>query len=208
MVLDFGSFVLDSDVSAAADLPAEEAALYMGFKLSARNISAFLVDGDFGWALLTNIDAKLKQSGAMTLCQPELPMTKRWTLVSCWSLSLFHVMTLVHSTDPAGFNLPKALALVGPAHTRFSVANATAGPVSRRVQTSALYRGTAVEGNVMPVQVRPLTVMRWWCHCWSAAPLSRRCNWPDSPIRGCRRCASASRSRPCISTSRPAVCTA
>jgi hypothetical protein len=69
MVLDFGSFVLDSDTSAAADLPAEEAALYMGFKLSASNISAFLVDGDFGWALLTT---KLKQPGERTPCLSEL----------------------------------------------------------------------------------------------------------------------------------------
>lgn len=65
MVLDFGSFTLDSDVSAAADLPAEEAALYMGFRLSARNISSFLVDGDFSWALLKSLEApKSKQSSA------------------------------------------------------------------------------------------------------------------------------------------------
>ena len=68
MVLDFGSFVLDSDASAAADLPAEEAALYMGFKLSARNISAILVDGAFGWALLDNIETKSKQPGKPTPC--------------------------------------------------------------------------------------------------------------------------------------------
>ena len=65
MVLDFGSFILDSDASAAADLPAEEAALYMGFKLSARNISSFFVDGDFDWALLRALESpKLQQTGA------------------------------------------------------------------------------------------------------------------------------------------------
>ena len=64
MVLDFGSFMLDSDASSAADLPAEEAALYMGFKLSARNISSFLVDGAFSWALLNSLASpKSKQSG-------------------------------------------------------------------------------------------------------------------------------------------------
>jgi len=65
MVLDFGSFALDSDADAAADLPAEEAALYMGFKLSARNISSFLVDGNFTWALLKSLSSPgRKQNGA------------------------------------------------------------------------------------------------------------------------------------------------
>ncbi len=65
MVLDFGSFALDSDADAAADLPAEEAALYMGFKLSARNISSFLVDGNFTWALLKSLSSPgSKQNGA------------------------------------------------------------------------------------------------------------------------------------------------
>ena len=64
MVLDFGSFALDSDANAAADLPAEEVALYMGFKLSARNISSFLVDGDFTWALLESMNSPgAKQNG-------------------------------------------------------------------------------------------------------------------------------------------------
>ena len=53
LVLDFGSFVLDSDNSAASLEEAEEAPLYMFFRLVGRNISAHLVDGAFDWEVFT-----------------------------------------------------------------------------------------------------------------------------------------------------------
>ena len=53
LVLDFGSFVLDSDNSAASLEDAEDAPLYMFFRLVGRNISAHLVDGAFDWEVFT-----------------------------------------------------------------------------------------------------------------------------------------------------------
>ena len=53
LVLDFGSFVLDSDSSAASLAEAEEASLYLFFRLVGRNISAHLVDGGFDWETFT-----------------------------------------------------------------------------------------------------------------------------------------------------------
>ena len=93
MVLDFGSFALDSDADAAADLPAEEAALYMGFKLSARNISSFLVDGDFSWALLKSLGSPgAKRNGA----QKQGHVMHKSTVLSVPQLtfhSILHVIT-------------------------------------------------------------------------------------------------------------------
>ena len=112
MVLDFGSFVLDSDASAAADLPAEEAALYMGFKLSARNISAFLVDGDFGWALLTKFEAHSKLPG-----EPAVPLgTVDVHKVDTNSppLGVTGVMTRMPYLDPTVSLVPAVTALSSP----------------------------------------------------------------------------------------------
>lgn len=53
LVLDFGSFVLDSDSSAASVEAEEEASHYMFFRLVGRNISAHLVDGAFDWEVFT-----------------------------------------------------------------------------------------------------------------------------------------------------------
>jgi hypothetical protein len=52
MVLDFGRFVFDSDAAALTQLSSEEAAVYLPFQLAGRNLSAYLVDGDFSWSYM------------------------------------------------------------------------------------------------------------------------------------------------------------
>lgn len=52
MVLDFGRFVFDSDAAALSQLTSEEAAVYLPFQLAGRNLSAYLVDGDFSWSYM------------------------------------------------------------------------------------------------------------------------------------------------------------
>ncbi|KAK9819963.1 hypothetical protein WJX72_004515 [[Myrmecia] bisecta] len=52
LVLDFGRFVLESDRELAEKLPPEEAALYECLRLQMRDISAYLVDGDFSFTAL------------------------------------------------------------------------------------------------------------------------------------------------------------
>ncbi len=51
-MLDFGRFVLDSNAEALASLSEEEAANYLPFRLSGRDISAYLVDGAFSWSFM------------------------------------------------------------------------------------------------------------------------------------------------------------
>lgn len=49
LVLDFGRFVIESDPATASKLPGEEAALYECVRLGGRDVSAYMVDGDFDW---------------------------------------------------------------------------------------------------------------------------------------------------------------
>lgn len=49
LVMDLGSIVLESDMDLIAKLPAEEAALYECLCLSSRDISAYVVDGEFSF---------------------------------------------------------------------------------------------------------------------------------------------------------------
>lgn len=67
MVLDFGSFVLDSDAAALARLTEEEAAVYLPFQLAGRDLSAYLVDGDFSWSYMVGerLTALLEEGGVV-----------------------------------------------------------------------------------------------------------------------------------------------
>ena len=53
---DLGQFALETDTAKANSLPIEEASLYECFKLQGSNISAYLVDGDFSFSALEEID--------------------------------------------------------------------------------------------------------------------------------------------------------
>eukprot|EP00887_Chlorella_sp_A99_P001951 scaffold18.g1951.t1 len=50
LVLDFGRFVIESDPKTAASLQAEEAALYECVRLRARELAAYVADGQFDWS--------------------------------------------------------------------------------------------------------------------------------------------------------------
>ena len=58
LVADFGRFVLKSDTGLAATLPVEEASVYECLTLKGRDISAYVVDGDFTFAALEEQAAK------------------------------------------------------------------------------------------------------------------------------------------------------
>ena len=49
LVVDLGSIELESDTSLISTLPPEEAALYECLRLSSRDISAYVVDGEFSF---------------------------------------------------------------------------------------------------------------------------------------------------------------
>lgn len=53
---DLGQFALETDTAKANSLPIEEASLYECFKLQGSNISAYLVDGDFSFSALEEIN--------------------------------------------------------------------------------------------------------------------------------------------------------
>jgi hypothetical protein len=67
MVLDFGRFVFDSDAASLTHLSEEEAAVYLPFQLAGRNLSAYLVDGDFSWAYMeeNRLTAVLTEGGVV-----------------------------------------------------------------------------------------------------------------------------------------------
>lgn len=48
-MVDLGSILLESDMDLISKLPQEEAALYECLRLSSRDISAYVVDGDFSF---------------------------------------------------------------------------------------------------------------------------------------------------------------
>ncbi len=72
-MLDLGSFSVESDTALIAQLPQEEAALYECLRLRSRDISAYVVDGEFSFHALA-------QEGAAEL--PEVPLLHAVT--SCW----------------------------------------------------------------------------------------------------------------------------
>ena len=49
LVVDLGSIDLESDMDLISKLPQEEAALYECLRLRSRDISAYVVDGDFSF---------------------------------------------------------------------------------------------------------------------------------------------------------------
>lgn len=57
LVLDLGSFLMESDPESAARLPPEAAALYQCLRLTSRDISAYVVDGAFSFAALERAGA-------------------------------------------------------------------------------------------------------------------------------------------------------
>ena len=58
LVLDLGSFCVQSDTGLIAALPPEEAALYECLRLSSRELSAYVVDGEFSFAALEQAGAE------------------------------------------------------------------------------------------------------------------------------------------------------
>lgn len=76
MVLDFGRFVLDSDAAALRRLSEEEAAVYLPFQLAGRDLSAYLVDGNFSWDFMAGeqLTSLLAEggvvAGVLSLCLP------------------------------------------------------------------------------------------------------------------------------------------
>lgn len=65
VALDLGRFVLDSSPQVLEKLGEEEAAVYLPFELAVRNVSAYVVDGAFDWALLGSRLAPLLQAGGV-----------------------------------------------------------------------------------------------------------------------------------------------
>ena len=51
-MLDLGSFAVESDTALISKLPPEEAAMYECLRLRSRDISAYVVDGEFSFAAL------------------------------------------------------------------------------------------------------------------------------------------------------------
>ncbi len=62
LVVDLGSILLESDMDLISKLPQEEAALYECLRLSSRDISAYVVDGDFSFH-------SLEAAGASSLAE-------------------------------------------------------------------------------------------------------------------------------------------
>ena len=62
LVVDLGSILLESDKDLISKLPQEEAALYECLRLSSRDISAYVVDGDFSFD-------SLEAAGASSLAE-------------------------------------------------------------------------------------------------------------------------------------------
>lgn len=60
LAADLGTFIIESDTQTAAQLSKEEAALYECLQLVGRDISAYLVDGDFSFS---GMDRRLVQDG-------------------------------------------------------------------------------------------------------------------------------------------------
>ena len=58
LVADLGRFVLETDKDTANSLSLEEASLYECLKLSGRNMSAYLVDGDFSFSALKDLGSQ------------------------------------------------------------------------------------------------------------------------------------------------------
>lgn len=65
VALDLGRFVLDSSPQVLEKLEEEEAAVYLPFELAVRNVSAYVVDGAFDWALLGSRLGPLLQAGGV-----------------------------------------------------------------------------------------------------------------------------------------------
>ncbi len=55
LVADLGHFTLESDVALASSLTAEKASLYECLKLDGRDLSAYLVDGEFSFGALQQL---------------------------------------------------------------------------------------------------------------------------------------------------------
>jgi len=67
LVVDLGTIFLQSDMDLISKLPQEEAALYECLRLSSRDISAYVVDGEFSF---DNLEA----AGASSLAEVRLRM--------------------------------------------------------------------------------------------------------------------------------------
>ncbi len=68
-MLDLGSFSVESDTGLIAQLPQEEAALYECLRLRSRDISAYVVDGEFSFQAL-------EQAGVAELPEVHTPPTQ------------------------------------------------------------------------------------------------------------------------------------
>lgn len=70
LILDLGTFLLESDTRTASQLPTEEAALYECVRLEGRNISSYLVDGDFSFSdLEQRLESNEKGHSNLNLAQ-------------------------------------------------------------------------------------------------------------------------------------------
>ena len=71
LVADLGHFTLESDVALASSLTAEKASLYECLKLDGKDLSAYLVDGEFSFAALQQLGRPADQAeGLDTAIQP------------------------------------------------------------------------------------------------------------------------------------------
>ena len=74
LVLDLGSCVVESDTALANSLPADEAALYECIKLKIKDVSAYVVDGEFSFSAIE----EAAQADSDQVC--------------CWQCSLLMIM--------------------------------------------------------------------------------------------------------------------
>ena len=71
LVADLGHFTLESDVALASSLSAEKASLYECLKLDGRDLSAYLVDGEFSFTALKQLGRPVSEAeGIDTQTQP------------------------------------------------------------------------------------------------------------------------------------------
>ena len=69
LVLDLGTFVVETDAYKASQLNAEEAALYECLSLEGRDIAAYVVDGAFSFSGLQNRLQDTEDGSALDLAQ-------------------------------------------------------------------------------------------------------------------------------------------
>lgn len=118
LVADLGSFIVETDTQTSSKLSHEEAALYECIELVGRNISAYLVDGEFSFLGLANSEGLLKDRDK-TLESTQVGILACSDYDSAWHG--FHVYRASDTKHAVLVHLEMQFAFLSDAQAKFSV---------------------------------------------------------------------------------------